>query len=126
MVLGEDVEREGIEPVLRPVFFFFNDTATTEIYALSLHDALPIWGRKGGQPPEFDVEIYKRCNVVERCINKLKGYRAVARDRKSTRLNSSHANISYAVFCLKKNILPSRPAHFSYHLYSRHHPLRSS
>src|SRR5436309_14419366 len=74
-------------------FFFFNDTATTEIYTLSLHDALPILGRLQGRgcsrqgapddrerswPPGFD------------------------QDRKSTRLNSSHVKISYAVFCLKK------------------------
>src|SRR6267143_5796209 len=67
-------------------FFFFNDTATTEIYTLSLHDALPIspapwscrWSRASpAMPPRW-------------------------RDRKSTRLNSSHSSISYAVFCLKK------------------------
>src|SRR3712207_7943431 len=81
--------------------FFFNDTATTEIYTLSLHDALPIsdrrparswssrstptpasWRRRPSRPPASRVRT--------------------ARDRKSTRLNSSHANISYAVFCLKK------------------------
>src|SRR3712207_7858476 len=79
--------------VSRPIFFFFNDTATTEIYTLSLHDALPIWPAAA------------RCRWRDR-----PGGRAVgrapepvrARDRKSTRLNSSHANISYAVFCLKK------------------------
>src|SRR5947209_19508673 len=74
-------------------FFFFNDTATTEIYTLSLHDALPIWAwswtlgiRSSGQsyapPPPGTASAFL--------------------DRKSTRLNSSHANISYAVFCLKK------------------------
>src|SRR5215210_9098129 len=69
------------------VFFFFNDTATTEIYTLSLHDALPI-----GPPPEVRVpEAGRRAD------------RRVRRpDRKSTRLNSSHRCISYAVFCLKK------------------------
>src|SRR3712207_8487411 len=79
--------------------FFFNDTATTEIYTLSLHDALPIFYR--GHP----VELY-RC-VDARVFNQVS--RALRRaiedarpDRKSTRLNSSHANISYAVFCLKK------------------------
>src|SRR6266487_6408458 len=64
-------------------FFFFNDTATTEIYTLSLHDALPIsagcWGW-----PATPARRWSR------------------RDRKSTRLNSSHPSISYAVFCLKK------------------------
>src|SRR6266496_4874674 len=68
-------------------FFFLNDTATTEIYTLSLHDALPIftgtiaWARSGpGCAPAIDFR----------------------EDRKSTRLNSSHVEISYAVFCLKK------------------------
>src|SRR6478672_12619307 len=66
-------------------FFFFNDTATTEIYTLSLHDALPIsrW------PPS-------------RCRDRAPGGAGPRRDRKSTRLNSSHDQISYAVFCLKK------------------------
>src|SRR3712207_7140879 len=82
------------------VMFFFNDTATTEIYTLSLHDALPIC------PVQDDAE-----QVVlapgDRLVDVL-GLPAVAvrrhdhLDRKSTRLNSSHANISYAVFCLKK------------------------
>src|SRR3982750_5020574 len=71
------------------VFFFFNDTATPEIYSLSLHDALPIWCRRGCSPR------------TSRGRPGRAGTRP-ARDRKSTRLNSSHANISYAVFCLKK------------------------
>src|SRR6476620_12326459 len=67
------------------LFFFFNDTATTEIYTLSLHDALPISAGLGpGHPQPAHAAPRHR------------------RDRKSTRLNSSHANISYAVFCLKK------------------------
>src|ERR1035441_11007779 len=66
-------------------FFFFNDTATTEIYTLSLHDALPIyWG--------------DRCRPIQCFTSHGEG----APDRKSTRLNSSHLGISYAVFCLKK------------------------
>src|SRR5438270_13357067 len=69
-------------------FFFFNDTATTEIYTLSLHDALPILGRGGVRGGRL-----RRCDV---------GAADVAPDRKSTRLNSSHSQISYAVFCLKK------------------------
>src|SRR5256885_17235094 len=92
-------------------FFFFNDTATTEIYTLSLHDALPISvvrpadaakdelllfpevgtnvaARSGS--PEHDDKLFDGCDVV---------------DRKSTRLNSSHLVISYAVFCLKKKKL---------------------
>src|ERR1039457_5893163 len=68
---------------------FFNDTATTEIYTLSLHDALPIW--------RSHVIIPERpCGCGEI------GRRAGFRDRKSTRLNSSHLVISYAVFCFKK------------------------
>src|SRR5437764_1745140 len=72
------------------LFFFFNDTATTEIYTLSLHDALPISAARlvGYRQPE---EIEERRHEVHRL-----------RDRKSTRLNSSHRCISYAVFCLKK------------------------
>src|SRR2546426_11704874 len=80
-------------------FFFFNDTATTEIYTLSLHDALPIFllrhdiaeSRLGG--PAAGAA---RDDLVAD-----EGHR-LARDRKSTRLNSSHLVISYAVFCLKK------------------------
>src|SRR5690349_24332875 len=73
-------------------FFFFNDTATTEIYTLSLHDALPIWNEALGVELECNdaVDFYE--NVLIRYV----------RDRKSTRLNSSHVEISYAVFCLKK------------------------
>src|SRR2546430_8700381 len=71
-------------------FFFFNDTATTEIYTLSLHDALPILsGRLDGLHDERQ-RLLIRAQV---------GGKA---DRKSTRLNSSHSQISYAVFCLKK------------------------
>src|SRR3712207_9001487 len=74
-----------------PRYFFFNDTATTEIYTLSLHDALPIWDalcKKAGRQP-----VHPTASL---------GPRLQTSDRKSTRLNSSHANISYAVFCLKK------------------------
>src|SRR3712207_8687916 len=93
------------------IFFFFNDTATTEIYTLSLHDALPISGglrqvpfnRAGADsspslaiphshPPHRPPVVLRSAFVVL----------ALLADRKSTRLNSSHANISYAVFCLKK------------------------
>src|SRR5574337_1335568 len=72
---------------MRFFFFFFNDTATTEIYTLSLHDALPIWRIARG------LYYYPE-------KHRLLG--EVAPDRKSTRLNSSHHSISYAVFCLKK------------------------
>src|SRR5947209_13696120 len=72
------------------LFFFFNDTATTEIYTLSLHDALPIF--PGARP-----DLGRALGQHDAGAGQLR-----ERDRKSTRLNSSHANISYAVFCLKK------------------------
>src|SRR2546429_6570166 len=79
-------------------FFFFNDTATTEIYTLSLHDALPI------SLPLWRCEL--RCQSAWRFLTgehyTMVGCRMEKRDRKSTRLNSSHGYISYAVFCLKK------------------------
>src|SRR2546426_10631973 len=86
-------------------FFFFNDTATTEIYTLSLHDALPIShdarraSRRascgaGSPPAHRAVDAARACGRA-RCPT-------LRRDRKSTRLNSSHLVISYAVFCLKK------------------------
>src|SRR3712207_9315659 len=82
--------------VSRVTFFFFNDTATTEIYTLSLHDALPIC--PGGQPDEDDPREGHGDAGQQPAREAL----AEEQDRKSTRLNSSHANISYAVFCLKK------------------------
>src|SRR5689334_24664758 len=96
---------------LTSIFFFFNDTATTEIYTLSLHDALPISGspdrrcRRGSWRPA-------------RRSRRRRPSSAYRQDRKSTRLNSSHSSISYAVFCLKKKIhntqhLQQWP-HFSY------------
>src|SRR5256885_4667715 len=87
-------------------FFFFNDTATTEIYTLSLHDALPIWParRRAQQRTGHRVLAGWRSGAgPHRRVAAASG--AVAcdhRDRKSTRLNSSHLVISYAVFCLKK------------------------
>src|SRR2546429_3794667 len=82
-----------------PIFFFFNDTATTEIYTLSLHDALPIC--RGGPA------LSHTSRTQRRLCSRLPHVRSVlgspsAQDRKSTRLNSSHGYISYAVFCLKK------------------------
>src|SRR5260221_4868714 len=73
-------------------FFFFNDTATTEIYTLSLHDALPI----SSLLHPLDCGSCSLCLCGENVIQ------IKDRDRKSTRLNSSHTVISYAVFCLKK------------------------
>src|SRR3712207_7209750 len=87
-------------------FFFFNDTATTEIYTLSLHDALPIFARvvQPGHHRADRAGCHPRDLVVGVILELPQGHHlAVDRgDRKSTRLNSSHANISYAVFCLKK------------------------
>src|SRR2546430_13505779 len=74
-------------------FFFFNDTATTEIYTLSLHDALPI---SAFERRIFQIHIHGFLFVHDG------GDRLEREDRKSTRLNSSHSQISYAVFCLKK------------------------
>ena len=117
-------------------FFFFNDTATTEIYTLSLHDALPICGSApafyiyqfsrrqrprflfcpflvAAASPLFILPI-SRCGSVplfilpiSRCGSAPAFYTANFSDRKSTRLNSSHTVISYAVFCLKKKKLIS-------------------
>src|SRR3712207_8308392 len=94
------------------IVLFFNDTATTEIYTLSLHDALPIsvpLGGRGGvealaavdhadpAQPVVDGDLDLVLGVLPGVLDDVG-----AGDRKSTRLNSSHANISYAVFCLKK------------------------
>src|SRR3712207_7643806 len=94
--------------------FFFNDTATTEIYTLSLHDALPILEDQGEL---LDVELVGLAPRLVKVLRQFVGtasqhlrpggedlpcVRRQGGDRKSTRLNSSHANISYAVFCLKK------------------------
>src|SRR3989442_5491561 len=76
-------------PLTISLFFFFNDTATTEIYTLSLHDALPIYA----DPRDGDARGFRQ----PRSLPLLR-----LLDRKSTRLNSSHVRISYAVFCLKK------------------------
>src|SRR2546429_2534731 len=82
-------------------FFFFNDTATTEIYTLSLHDALPICVETTGTSPSALAST----SVSARPWLGSKGrspWAPSSADRKSTRLNSSHGYISYAVFCLKK------------------------
>src|SRR5256885_11025424 len=86
------------------IFFFFNDTATTEIYTLSLHDALPICQRRARDRAAEDLG-HGLPGAVAAALAHHGGQRAAAagdRDRKSTRLNSSHLVISYAVFCLKK------------------------
>src|SRR3712207_9560235 len=95
-------------------FFFFNDTATTEIYTLSLHDALPIFALPWAREVSGSYLLFAKHNtafLAKEPILPLQQSSAWPlvlsvgpsfSDRKSTRLNSSHANISYAVFCLKK------------------------
>src|SRR5687768_18180634 len=90
-------------------YFFFNDTATPEIYTLSLHDALPIFAwqiRKFAENYCKDRHgqhwAYDGPYNANRGLLISDGNIAINRDRKSTRLNSSHGYISYAVFCLKK------------------------
>src|SRR5256885_12065403 len=101
-----------IRPPCRSFFFFFNDTATTEIYTLSLHDALPISVRVDGyKRGARRVDDLETDNARLVCIfGQLRALQSLdqivelspRQDRKSTRLNSSHLVISYAVFCLKK------------------------
>src|SRR5258708_10300445 len=95
------------------MFFFFNDTATTEIYTLSLHDALPIWleevqfGRRWRFTGSAAGVRFERVHRPSQRLGNVRHGAPAAlpvkrQDRKSTRLNSSHQIISYAVFCLKK------------------------
>src|SRR3712207_7491775 len=107
-------------------FFFFNDTATTEIYTLSLHDALPIsgWRTSRGAKASTRTPTHAAPKTNSRgasAAREMAGASIISpsprrepADRKSTRLNSSHANISYAVFCLKKK------NNTSYHQYYLH------
>src|SRR3712207_7245891 len=98
--------------------FFFNDTATTEIYTLSLHDALPICESLEADvqdltPALDDAVGHEAQRLARRQLQRARRARPVdhhaeRQDRKSTRLNSSHANISYAVFCLKKKNTPMK------------------
>src|SRR3989442_14148843 len=86
-------------------FFFFNDTATTEIYTLSLHDALPI----SSSWIAGMITVLLRHGGLSFV---LAGWAFFSLDRKSTRLNSSHVRISYAVFCLKKKKTPEAAFRF--------------
>src|SRR5690554_7082140 len=105
---------------------FFTDTATTEIYTLSLHDALPISqaavrllllalprrrARRGARGPQGRP----RRSAAARAVRVGRGARPGWQDRKSTRLNSSHVRISYAVFCLKKKKQNHKPGHAGWH-----------
>src|SRR2546430_6620621 len=86
-------------------FFFFNDTATTEIYTLSLHDALPISRHdphRLGAAHRRQYGRWRRLVLLRGGAGRHLRHGGVVGDRKSTRLNSSHSQISYAVFCLKK------------------------
>src|SRR3712207_8867908 len=103
------------------MFFFFNDTATAEISTLSLHDALPI--SKAATATSPGAKLSANASATRLAVRWSQARRASAvgsgrvmrgGDRKSTRLNSSHANISYAVFCLKKN------NHHDSYLYFEH------
>src|SRR3712207_9422157 len=96
-----------LQSALSVYVFLLNDPATTEIYTLSLHDALPIFLRAGRVGEPVDLPRLGDVPVLTEPAGQVAPRRAerqhrAARDRKSTRLNSSHANISYAVFCLKK------------------------
>src|SRR5205807_9288047 len=101
--------------------FFFNDTATTEIYTLSLHDALPIFGIVSG-----DDDGGGAASVA---VGAARSVASAAIDRKSTRLNSSHLVISYAVFCLKKKKIKSNLSSIDQNTITRlphYHPLALS
>src|SRR3989442_7558364 len=99
------------------MYFFFNDTATTEIYTLSLHDALPIYRyaqsldriRAAAAAAGRSLDGFTAAHLVFITVGRdfeaaKRAWVSVLRDRKSTRLNSSHVRISYAVFCLIKKI----------------------
>src|SRR2546429_5894144 len=102
-------------------FFFFNDTATTEIYTLSLHDALPICGQLLQRQHDAVEQllflaqllgllgIVPDAGIFQRGVYRAQSF-VLCIDRKSTRLNSSHGYISYAVFCLKKK---KRNSHYA-------------
>src|SRR5687768_18311857 len=107
-------------------YFFLNDTAPTEIYTLSLHDALPICRRVGLSSGEVSRKV-ERGRVMGGYSGWVRGYLideycdywygedcTALTDRKSTRLNSSHGYISYAVFCLKKKTTTPRPSIYAF------------
>src|SRR3989442_5280805 len=102
-------------------FFFFNDTETTEIYTLSLHDARPISVTLQENPAEILAIVISQ----ELRVPRPGGFRQfAAQDRKSTRLNSSHVRISYAVFCLKKNTQPRQSCDRTQPQVNQHAPAR--
>src|SRR5688572_31888179 len=101
-------------------FFFFNDTATTEIYTLSLHDALPIFPTSNATA---STRSFAPGSNVLSCV--ADPTTPPLKDRKSTRLNSSHSQISYAVFCLKKKKKKNYTLHLNddntIHTFTDHH-----
>src|SRR2546429_2571751 len=101
-------------------FFFFNDTATTEIYTLSLHDALPIL-RLGEHADPLRLDVH-RVDLLQPIAHGGE-HRPAPRlgDPKSTRLNSSHGYISYAVFCFKKKTSSKHPASWSHNSFNAAH-----
>src|SRR3712207_9230058 len=109
------VHRRAIYTLVSYIFFF-NDTATTEIYTLSLHDALPICTSFHGRTVQAATTPFRtngspamNSSAASRVVNTpiASPFIGSSKDRKSTRLNSSHANISYAVFCLQKKKIQS-------------------
>src|SRR5688572_31423704 len=106
-----------------PLSFFFNDPATTEIYTLSLHDALRSYAEAGQHRAEVARHMIRHLDAYLSATQL--GITLASLDRKSTRLNSSHSQISYAVFCLKKKICtttcsPPRTYLSLYHAPSGH------
>src|SRR5438874_5073598 len=101
-------------------FFFFNDPATTEIYTLSLHDALPIF-----DVADADLLHLRGEHLVLDGLQQALLLHVALEDRKSTRLNSSHVEISYAVFCLKKKNKTNQ-LQFSRITQNDHPPIRTS
>src|SRR5437667_11445318 len=95
-----------LDPPLTTSLFLFNATATTEIYTLSLHDALPISTDLLVPHPDQQLEHRVLAGRAHRVDQRLVAVPEIGGDRKSTRLNSSHITTSYAVFCLKKQTTP--------------------
>src|SRR5205814_8148504 len=96
---GRNDKLPTLDASLEPPFFLFNHPATPQIYPLSLHDALPI-SHKQPSPSAARRELTARLSVIPTSVPAARASTTI--DRKSTRLNSSHLGISYAVFCLKK------------------------
>src|SRR2546430_15174841 len=101
MMARQSLHDPAPPPSVSFCFFFFNDTATTEIYTLSLHDALPISPCRKASSQSF-CACFRPANIRPSAHRSCAIVMSASLDRKSTRLNSSHSQISYAVFCLKK------------------------